>query len=89
MTCNNPNVDFVNMNAYIKFGELITICFQDIERKQNILAQIKGYNSGTNVQKMSCDNPNVDLVNLNAHIKFGEIMSIIVLKILSGNKILA
>ena len=37
---------------------------------------IKGHNSGTNVQKMSCGNPNIDLVNMNAYIKFGEILSI-------------
>ena len=34
--CNNPNVDLVNMNAYLKFGELMTICSQDIEWKQNL-----------------------------------------------------
>ena len=33
--CNNSNVDLVNINAYIKFGEILSICFQDIERKQN------------------------------------------------------
>ena len=41
-----------------------------------ILAKIKGHNSGTFVQIMLCDNPNVDLVNMNAYIKFGEILSI-------------
>ena len=41
-----------------------------------IFAQIKGHNSGTNVRDMSCDNPNVDLVIMNAYIKFGEILSI-------------
>ena len=35
MKCNNPNVDLVNMNAYIKFGEILSICSQDIERRQN------------------------------------------------------
>ena len=40
-----------------------------------ILAYIKGHNSGTNVQKMTCNNPNVDLVNMNAYIKFGEFLS--------------
>ena len=29
---NNPNVDLVNMNAYIKFGEILSICSQDIEQ---------------------------------------------------------
>ena len=33
--CNYPNVDLVNMNAYINFGEILVICSQDIERKQN------------------------------------------------------
>ena len=34
------------------------------------------WHSGTNVQKMSYDNPNVDLVHMNAYIKFGEILLI-------------
>ena len=33
--CNNPNEDVVNMNAYIKFGEILSIFPQDIERKRN------------------------------------------------------
>ena len=33
--CNNPNVDLVNLNAYIKFGEILLICSQDNERIQN------------------------------------------------------
>ena len=32
--CNNPNLDLVNMNAYIKFGEILSFCSQDIEKKQ-------------------------------------------------------
>ena len=36
MMCDNPNVDLVNMNAYIKFGEILSICSQDIEQKQNL-----------------------------------------------------
>ena len=35
MTANNPNLDIVNINAYIKFGEILSILFQDIERKLN------------------------------------------------------
>ena len=41
-----------------------------------ILEQIKGHNFGTNERKMWYDNPNVDFVNMNAYIKFGEILSI-------------
>ena len=35
MTCNNPKLDLVNINAYIKFGKILSNCSQDIERKQN------------------------------------------------------
>ena len=30
---NIPNVDLVNMNAYTKFGEILSIGCQNIERK--------------------------------------------------------
>ena len=36
---------------------------------------MKCHNSGTNVRKLMCNNPNVDLVNMSANIKFGEILS--------------
>ena len=36
MTRNNPKLDLVNMNAYIKFGEIMSIRSQDIERKRNL-----------------------------------------------------
>ena len=35
MMCNNPKLDLANMNAYIKFGDILSICSQDIKRKQN------------------------------------------------------
>ena len=35
MTCNNPKIDLAKMNACIKFGEVLPIGTQDIERKQN------------------------------------------------------
>ena len=35
MTGNNPNLDLANMNAYTKFGEILTICSPDIGRKRN------------------------------------------------------
>ena len=35
MTCNNPKLDLVNMNAYIKFGKILSIGSQAIERKRN------------------------------------------------------
>ena len=35
MTFNNPNLELVNINAHVKFGEIMSICSQDIERKRN------------------------------------------------------
>ena len=35
MTSNNSNLDLVNINAYIKFGEILSICSQNIVREQN------------------------------------------------------
>ena len=49
MTCNNPRLDLVNMNAYIKFGEILSICSQYIEQKQNFGGKIKVHDSGTNL----------------------------------------
>ena len=69
----------------------LSICSQDIEWKRNydvlkilsgnemmnkILTSIKGHNSVTNVRKMMCNNPNLDLVSSNAYTKFGKILSI-------------
>ena len=33
--CNDPNLGLAKMNAYIEFGEILPIVYQDIERKQN------------------------------------------------------
>ena len=32
---NNPNLDVFNINAYAKFGQILSIISPDIERKQN------------------------------------------------------
>ena len=53
----------------------MSVSSQDIEQKRNF-GIIKGHNSGANVQKMACNNPNLDLAMMNAYIKFGEILSI-------------
>ena len=60
-------LDIVNMNAYVKFGEILSICSKNIEWKQNFGLN-QGHNSGTNVQKMMCNNPKLDLLNMNAYI---------------------
>ena len=35
MTGSNPNLDLVNITAHTEFGQIISINFQDIERKRN------------------------------------------------------
>ena len=62
------------MNAHIKFG--VNQSIWEIISGNEILAKIKAHFSGTNVQKMTCNNPKLDLVNMNAYIKFGENLSI-------------
>ena len=34
--CNNPKLDLVNIYAYIKFEEILSICSQDFEWKRNL-----------------------------------------------------
>ena len=35
MTSNNPKLDLVNVDVHTKFGRILSIRSQDIERKQN------------------------------------------------------
>ena len=44
--------------------------------RNEISASIKGHNSSTNVGKIMCYNPKVDIAKVNAYIKFGEILPI-------------
>ena len=44
-----------------------------LSRNEN-LTSIKGRNSVTNLRQMTGNNPNLDLVNINAHTKFGQIL---------------
>ena len=39
------------------------------------LVYIIGHNSGTNVRKMMCNNPKLNLIKINANTKFGEVLS--------------
>ena len=34
MTGNDPKLDLVNINAFIKFDQVMSICSKDIERKR-------------------------------------------------------
>ena len=47
-----------------QFGK-ISQCFLEILSGNEILAKINAHNSGTNVRKMMCYNPNLDHVNIN------------------------
>ena len=39
LTLYNPNLDTINVNVYIKFGQILSIGSQDIERKQKIMTE--------------------------------------------------
>ena len=74
MTGNNPNLDLININAYIKFYPFVLKILSGNE----IMTSIKGQNTVTNLRKMTGNNPNPDLVNINAqcHTKIGQILSV-------------
>ena len=57
---------------------LSKFCKDDLKilSRNNILRSIQVHNSITNKQKMAYNNPNLDLVNINAYSKIGEILSI-------------
>ena len=82
---NNPKLDLVNVDVHTKFGQILSIRSQDIEREQNsyvnkrgneILKLIKGRNSIKILQKMAGNNPKLDIVNVDVHTKFVQILSI-------------
>ena len=69
------NVDLVNDDVYTKFGLILSISSQDIEKNQ-ILTSIKGRNSVANLRKTKIYNTNLDLVTDNVYTNFGLILSI-------------
>ena len=75
MTGNNRKLDLVNVDAHTKFGQILSIHSQDIERNE-ILMSIKGRNSIKILLKMTGNNPKLDLVNVDVHTKFSRILSI-------------
>ena len=61
MTDNNPKLDLVNVDVHTKFGQILSIRSQDIERKQNsdfnqgsYLCQNFAKNDGQQFQARSC-----------------------------------
>ena len=45
---NNANIYLINIYAFTKFGEILSICHQDIAQKQTLLPN-KGHNFVTNL----------------------------------------
>ena len=74
MTGNNPKLDLVNDDVHTKFGRILSIRSQDIERKRNSDVNIgpsKGNNSYANLGKLTCIYTYVNIVNIDAYAKFG------------------
>ena len=46
MMCNNPNLYLVSINAYTKFGKILSISSQDIEERQNYDGRMDRRNDG-------------------------------------------
>ena len=76
MTGNNPKLDLVNVYVHTKFGQILSIHSQYILSGNYILTSIKGCYSIKILQKMTGNNAKLDHVNVDVHIKFGQILSI-------------
>ena len=75
MTGNNPKLDLVNVDVHINFGQILSICSRDSERKQNSDVN-QGPQLRQNYVKNYRQNPKLDLVNFDVHTNFGQILSI-------------
>ena len=75
MTGNNPKLDLVNVDVHTK--KLVRFCqfVLKILSGNEILTSIKGHNSVKILRKMTGNNPKLDLVNVDVHTKFGQILS--------------
>ena len=59
MTGNNSNLELVNINAYTKFGKILSIIFCSLEIDWKRKSTIKGHNFLVNLQKIMHNNPNL------------------------------
>ena len=75
MTCNNPNLDLVMINAYAKFYKFHQF-FHKILSGNKSLTTTKGHNHVVKLRKLTCDNHNKDLVKVNIYANFGLIQFI-------------
>ena len=76
MTGNNPKLDLVNVDVHTKFGQILSIHSQYIEWK--LYSDVnQGLLLGQNfAEKKTGNNAKLDHVNVDVHIKFGQILSI-------------
>ena len=58
----------------VKFHQLVLKILSGNEILNKILTSVEAHNSVTNSGKMTFNDPNLDLVNINAHTKFGKIL---------------
>ena len=65
------------MSMLMCIQNLVKFCQFDLKilSGNEILTSIKGCNSIKNLRKMTGNNPKLDLVNVNMHTKFGQILS--------------
>ena len=69
--CSNQSLDFVNIKG-LCFGQHPLIYFKILSRLE-ILTKVSGHNCFC---KLMCNNPNLDLANINAYAKFYQIQVI-------------
>ena len=67
----NPKLDLVNVDVHTKYGQILSIRSQNIERKQNC-----DVNQGLLLRQNFAKNYELDLANDDVHTKYGQILSI-------------
>ena len=75
MTGNIPKLDLVNVDVHTKFGQILSFVLKILSGNE-ILTSVKGRNSvNFFCKKMTGNNPKLDLVDVDVHTKFGQILS--------------
>ena len=65
----NPKLDVIIINAHVKFGQIHSFIFKILSGNE-ILTSFKDRYSVTNYRKWKLNNPNKDVLNINASAKF-------------------
>ena len=73
---NNPNIHLVKGQCIYKYCIQISLIHSPVIEWKRNFDNSKGHNSVVNLQKLTCNNPNVDLIKVNAYVKFDQISSI-------------